>query len=41
MTTETAMYSSRKKKVFIIDDEPVNGFNPDSYDDPILALEEF
>ncbi|MGA9149457.1 MAG: response regulator [Candidatus Nitrosopolaris sp.] len=45
------MYN-RKKNVFIIDDMPdvntvlkivldQNGFNADSYDDPILALENF
>jgi DNA-binding response OmpR family regulator len=53
MTTETTRYNSRKKKkVLIIDDEPdvsmvlkmildQNGFNADSCDDPILALENF
>src|SRR5215831_4641982 len=51
MTTETIKYN-RRKKVLIIDDEPdvntvlkmvlhQNGFNADSYDDPILALENF
>jgi DNA-binding response OmpR family regulator len=51
MTTETTMYN-KKKKVLIIDDEPdvntvlkmildSNGFNADSYDDPILALDNF
>ena len=51
MTTETTK-DSGKKKVLIIDHEPdVNtvlkkvfeqsGFNADSYDDPILALENF
>ena len=52
MTTETTKDSGKKKKVLIVDDEPdVNtvlkkvfeqsGFNADSYDDPILALENF
>jgi two-component system catabolic regulation response regulator CreB/two-component system response regulator ChvI len=52
MTTETTKYDSKKKKVLIIDDEPDvntvlkmvlhrNGFNADSYDDPILALKNF
>ncbi|MGA9153033.1 MAG: response regulator [Candidatus Nitrosopolaris sp.] len=52
MTTETTNYNSEKKKVLIVDDEPdintilkkvfeQNGFNADSYDDPILALENF
>jgi DNA-binding response OmpR family regulator len=52
MTTETTKYNSKKKKVLIVDDEPdintilkkvfeQNGFNADSYDDPILALENF
>ena len=51
MATETTMHNS-KKKVLIIDDEPdvntvlkmvldQNGFNANSYDDPILALENF
>jgi DNA-binding response OmpR family regulator len=50
MTTETT--KSKKKKVLIIDDEPdvntvlkmifdQNGFNSNSYDDAILALENF
>jgi DNA-binding response OmpR family regulator len=50
MTAETT--KDKKKKVLIVDDEPdVNtvlknvleqsGFNADSYDDPILALENF
>jgi len=52
MTTETTNYNDKKKKVLIVDDEPdintilkkvfeQNGFNADSYDDPILALENF
>ncbi|MGC1932628.1 MAG: response regulator [Candidatus Nitrosopolaris sp.] len=52
MTTETTKDSDKKKKLLIVDDEPdVNtvlkkvfeqsGFNADSYDDPILALENF
>src|SRR5215472_3811965 len=51
MTTETTDLNG-KKKVLIVDDEPdintilkkvfeQNGFNADSYDDPILALENF
>jgi DNA-binding response OmpR family regulator len=51
MTTETKN-NNKKKRILIIDDEPdVNmvlkqvleqsGFNADSYDDPILALEHF
>jgi len=51
MTTETTK-DDIKKKVLIVDDEPdvntilknvfeQNGFNADSYDDPILALENF
>ncbi|MGB8936775.1 MAG: response regulator [Candidatus Nitrosopolaris sp.] len=50
MTAETT--KDKKRKVLIVDDEPdVNtvlknvleqsGFNADSYDDPILALENF
>ena len=52
MTTETPKYNSKKKRILIVDDEPdVNmvlkkvleqgGFNIDSYDDPILALDTF
>ena len=52
MTTETTKHNGKKKKVLIIDDEPdvsmvlkmildQNGFNADSCDDPILALENF
>ena len=52
MTTETTNYNSKTKRVLIVDDEPdintilkkvfeQNGFNADSYDDPILALENF
>ena len=52
MTTETTNLNGKKKKVLIVDDEPdintilkkvfeQNGFNADSYDDPILALENF
>ncbi|HYA84437.1 MAG TPA: response regulator [Candidatus Bathyarchaeia archaeon] len=52
MTTETTNISGKKKKVLIVDDEPdintilkkvfeQNGFDADSYDDPILALENF
>ena len=52
MTTETTNYNGKKKKVLIVDDEPdintilkkvfeQNGFNADSYDNPILALENF
>jgi len=52
MTTETTKCNSKKKKVLIVDDEPdvntvlknvfdQNGFNAASYDDPILALENF
>ena len=52
MTTETTKDNSKNIKVLIVDDEPdVNtvlkkvfeqsGFNADSYDDPILALENF
>jgi DNA-binding response OmpR family regulator len=51
MTTETKN-NNKKKRILIIDDEPdvnmvlkqvleLNGFNADSYDDPILALEHF
>jgi DNA-binding response OmpR family regulator len=51
MTTETKD-NNKKKKILIIDDEPdvnmvlkkvleLSGFNDDSYDDPILALEDF
>jgi DNA-binding response OmpR family regulator len=52
MTTETTKDNGKKKKVLIVDDEPDvsnvlkkvfdrSGFNADSYDDPILALENF
>ena len=52
MTTETTDLNGKKKKVLIVDDEPdintilkkvfeQNGFNADSYDNPILALENF
>jgi len=52
MTTKTTKHNGKKKRVLIIDDEPdvntvlkmvlhQNGFNADSYDDPILALENF
>ena len=52
MTTETTNYNSKTKRVLIVDDEPdintilkkvfeQNGFDADSYDDPILALENF
>jgi len=52
MTTETTDLNGKKKKVLIVDDEPDintilkkvfehNGFDADSYDDPILALENF
>lgn len=52
MTTETTKDIGKKKKVLIVDDEPdvsnvlkkvfdQSGFNADSYDDPILALENF
>jgi DNA-binding response OmpR family regulator len=52
MITETTKCNSKKKKVLIVDDEPdvntvlknvldQNGFNAASYDDPILALENF
>jgi len=52
MMTETTDLNGKKKKVLIVDDEPdintilkkvfeQNGFNADSYDDPILALENF
>ncbi|MDQ6862356.1 MAG: response regulator [Thermoproteota archaeon] len=52
MTTETPKDSGKKKKVLIVDDEPdvstvlkkvfeQGGFNADSYDDPILAIENF
>jgi len=52
MTTETTNPNGKKKKVLIVDDEPdintilkkvfeQNGFNADSYDNPILALENF
>ena len=52
MTTETTKCNSKEKKVLIVDDEPdvntvlknvfdQNGFNAASYDDPILALENF
>ena len=51
MTTETKD-NNKKKKILIVDDEPdvnmvlkkvleLNGFNADSYDDPILAQEHF
>ena len=52
MTTETTKDNGKKKKILIVDDEPDvsnvlkkvfdrSGFNADSYDDPILALENF
>jgi DNA-binding response OmpR family regulator len=52
MTAETTKDNGKKKKVLIVDDEPdvstvlkkvfkQSGFNADSYDDPILALENF
>jgi DNA-binding response OmpR family regulator len=51
MTTETKN-NNKKKKILIVDDEPdvnmvlrkvleLNGFNADSYEDPVLALEHF
>jgi DNA-binding response OmpR family regulator len=52
MTAETTKDNGKKKKVLIVDDEhdvstvlkkvfKQSGFNADSYDDPILALENF
>ena len=52
MTIETTKYNSKKKQVLIVDDEldvitvlkmilDQNGFNADSCDDPISALENF
>ncbi len=52
MITQTTKDNVKKKKVLIVDDEDdvntilkkvfeQNGFNADSYDDPILALENF
>ena len=52
MITQTTKDNVKKKKVLIVDDEhnvntilkkvfEQNGFNADSYDDPILALENF
>ena len=52
MATETTKYNGKKKRILIVDDEPdVNmvlkkvleqgGFNVDSYDDPLLALDTF
>jgi DNA-binding response OmpR family regulator len=52
MTSKTTKYNNNKKRMLIVDDEPdVNtvlqkvfqqsGFNADSYNDPILALENF
>ena len=52
MTTETTKNNVKKKRILIVDDEPdVNmvlrkvfeqsGFNTDSYDDPVLALENY
>jgi DNA-binding response OmpR family regulator len=52
MTRETTNYNSKKKRVLIVDDEPdintilkkvfeQNGFIAESFDDPILALENF
>ena len=52
MTSKTTKDNSKKKRILIVDDEPdvdmvlkrvfeQSGFNADSYDDPILALENF
>ena len=52
MTSKTTNDSSKKKRILIVDDESdvdmvlkrvfeQSGFNADSYDDPILALENF
>jgi two-component system response regulator ChvI len=53
MTSKTTKYNNNKRKrILIVDDEPdvdmvlekvfeQSGFNADSYDDPILALENF
>jgi DNA-binding response OmpR family regulator len=52
MTPKTTKDNSKKKRILIVDDEPdvdmvlekvfeQSGFNADSYDDPILALENF
>ena len=50
MTSKTTKDNSNKKRILIVDDEPdvdmvlkrvfeESGFNADSYDDPLLALE--
>ena len=52
MTSKTTKDNSKKKRILIVDDESdvdmvlkrvfeQSGFNADSYDDPILALENF
>jgi DNA-binding response OmpR family regulator len=52
MTTETTKNNVKKKRILIVDDEPdvsmvlrkvfeQSGFNTDSYDDPVLALENY
>jgi DNA-binding response OmpR family regulator len=52
MTSKTTKDNSKKKRILIVDDEPdvdmvlekvfeQSGFNADSYDDPVLALENF
>ena len=52
MTSKTTKDNNKRKRILIVDDEPdvdmvlekvfeQSGFNADSYDDPILALENF
>jgi DNA-binding response OmpR family regulator len=52
MTSKTTKDNKKKKRILIVDDEPdvdtvlkevfkQNGFNANTYDDPILALENF
>jgi DNA-binding response OmpR family regulator len=52
MTSKITKDSNKKKRILIVDDEPdvdtvlkqvfdQNGFNANTYDDPILALENF
>jgi DNA-binding response OmpR family regulator len=52
MIKETTKDNKKKKRILIVDDEPdvdtvlkevfeQNGFNANTYDDPILALENF
>jgi CheY-like chemotaxis protein len=52
MTSKTTKDNNKRKRILIVDDEPdvdmvlkqvfeQNGFNANTYDDPILALENF